>query len=29
MHILELTTKLHIINNEWYEISIIHSVDIY
>lgn len=26
-HIIELTTKLHI-NNEWYEISIIHSVDV-
>lgn len=25
MHIIKLTTKLHIINTEWYKISIIHS----
>lgn len=25
MHIIELTTKLHIINTEWYKISIIYT----
>lgn len=29
MYIIELTTKLQIINTVWYEISIIYSMDIH